>query len=135
MIAIDTVIKPMSAFESEAYDNYVEFHATSHVDIFEFFKPMIEQNLIVNKIFWDPYDDIGLHQLIRYYTDDADKAKIFQEKILSDTADFSLKKFWNHLKFDYTVEIKEINFSNQQPQWDVINTETGEVWGEIWPVF
>jgi hypothetical protein len=134
MIAIDTVQCPMAGHESEAEANLYNFYESAHPDLFEFLKDLVDQNLILNTLFWEPYDENNSHNLLRYYAVNMENAKIFQEKLSSESADLSLKKFWNQNKFDYSVELKEIDFDKETPQYTVIDHDTGGLWGEVWPV-
>ena len=134
MIAIDTVVKPMVGLESQAHENFLVFHETSHPDLFEFFKNIVDQNLILNTLFWRPYDENNYNHLLRYYAVDMKNAEIFQEKLLSEVADLSMKKFWNQNKFDYSVELKEIDFDKELPQYYVVDHDTGGLWGDVWPL-
>ena len=134
MIAINTVVKPMVGHEQEAVENFEIFYDSVHPDIFEFLKDIVDQNLILNTMFWEPYDGVHHHHLIRYYAVNMENAEIFKEKLLSEIADFSLKKFWNLKKFDYSVELTEINFDLELPQYYVIQQETGGLWGDPWPL-
>jgi hypothetical protein len=134
MIAINTVIKPMVGHEQEAIDNFYIFHESAHPDLFEFFKALVDQNLILNTIFWEPYVENNVHQLLRYYAVNMANAEIVQEKLSSESADLSLKKFWNQNKFDYSVELTEINFDEELPQYYLVDENTGGFWGDIWPL-
>jgi len=134
MIAINTVIKPMVGHEQEAIDNFYTFHKSPHPELFEFFKEFVDQNLILNTMFWQPYDDRNLNHLLRYYAVNMENAEIFQEKLLSESADFSMKKFWDQNKFDYSIELTEINFDEEFPQYYVVDNESGGVWGDVWPL-
>ena len=138
MIAINTVVKPMVGHEQEALENLnVIYYESTLSDVFEFFVPIVDQNLILNTMFWEPYSDLSdphLHHLTRYYAVNMENAEIFQEKLLSESADFSIKKFWNLKKFDYSVELTEINFDEELPQYYVVDKESNGVWGDPWPL-
>ena len=138
MIAINTVVKPMVGHEQEAIENLNDIYYESTLsDVFEFFVPIVDQNLILNTMFWEVYSDLSdphLHHLTRYYAVNMENAEIFQEKLLSESADFSIKKFWNLKKFDYSVELTEINFDEELPQYYVVDLESNGVWGDPWPL-
>ena len=137
MIAINTHVSPMVGHEQEALANFHTFyHESTHPDVFEFFKDIVDQNLILNTMFWEPLNDVAHHtHLLRYYAVNMENAEIFQEKLVNESADFSIKKFWNLRKFDYSVELTEINFDEELPQYYVVDLESGGVWGDVWPLY
>ena len=135
MIAINTVVNAMVDHEQEALENLnIIYFESTNSELFEFFKPIVDQNLILNTLFWEPYKPQQLHQLMRFYAVNMENAEIFQEKLLSASAEFSFKKFWNQRKFDFSVELTEINFDGEIPQYYVIDHESGGVLGEVWPI-
>ena len=134
MIAINQVVKPMVGHEEEALENFLIFYQSPQPEAFEFLKDIIDQNLILNTYYWHPYDEQGAHHLNRHYAVNMENAIIFQEKLLSESADFSVKKFWNQKKFDYSVELTEVNFDEELPQYYVVDHESGGVWGDVWPL-
>ncbi len=125
----------MVGYEQEALENLeVIYFESTLSDVFEFFKPIVDQNLILNTVFWEPYAVDHVHHLTRYYAVNMENAGIFQEKLISESADFSMKKFWNQKKFDYSVELTEVNFDGELPQYYVVDYESGGVLGDTWPL-
>jgi hypothetical protein len=138
MIAIDTFMQPMPGFEDEAEENFIEFCSTTHPDIFEFLLDCVDQNLILNTLYWEPLDwrhpvHPWICSLTRYYSIDRAKAELFLEKFRDMSADFSLQQFWNQRKFVIAFDLTEVDFEQETPEYEVVNRATGALWDLEFP--
>lgn len=138
MIAIETFMQPIAGFEAEAEENFIKFCLTTHPDIFDFFVDCLDQNLILNTVHWTPVDwyhpvHPWIYSLARYYAVDMPKAEQFRKKFQDLSADFSIKKYWYQNKFDITCDLSEVDFSQETPEFEIINKETGALWDIVFP--
>jgi hypothetical protein len=140
MIAIDTYTQPMTGFEDTCHAHLTTF-LTSDGDenLYNFFKDCVNQNLIKNLFLWVPYElPVMLNWgLIRYYSDDLSTATLVKEKFEDMNANFSVKKFWNQMNFEFAcVDPKEIVFDEEPSDsfFPVIDLDGNGIWAFDFPV-
>ena len=162
MIAIDTKLVPFEFQKRTASKNWQNIFTADAPppELLSFYQECVDQNLVLNfatSLFpikdrvlvlsesWMTLDSLldidqnFLHIepwqiLIRYYSVDLHKAKLFIQKIEDMSADFSLKKFWYKNKFDFSVEYKTVDFTKEITSYELVNTPNAEIWGLSWPV-
>ena len=137
LIAVEVYCKPTEKCDFVSIQSWTEFICAEYPAMFDFFQDCINQNLIVNKI---ALTVDGVTDLWKYYSPDQKQAKIFLEKFKNmplnfSKEKFSMKEFWNRYEFEIDTSLSEINFDNEKDLFELINTDTGEMWATTFPVY
>ncbi len=134
MIAIDVTIEPVTvtADINATFESTQTFINVSHVEITEFFKECLEQNLVLNVLTIDT-DATPERDVTRYYSISLENAQEFQRRWEDATRAFSMKQFWNSSGYNVSLSTMEIDFDTVTDTIEVVS-ELGELWGWAFPV-
>ena len=127
MIAIDVTMTPGTGCDFYSFDLPIEIVQESYQNVYDFLKSYIDQNIILN-LTVDDNDEDALKFNTRYFATTIENAQAFEQAFSDMTAEFSMKKLWNHNKFDISIECHEIDFETATNTQELIGPY-GEIWG------
>jgi hypothetical protein len=136
LIAVEIYCKPTKKCDFVVVQSWTEFINAEYPVMFDFFQECIDQNLIVNKL---ALNVDGVTDLWKYYSSNQAQAEIFLEKFKNmplnfSKEKFSMKEFWNRYEFEIDISLSEVNFNIEKELFDLINTDTGEMWSTTFPL-